>query len=632
MSRTVARCRCALSLVAVLAIATLCGCGGCSTLHAPLDSHPQTSFFVSPEGTDANPGTISQPFATLARAQDAVRSVNADMQGDIVVYLREGTYTLPSTWALDQRDSGTNNFRVIWAGYPGERAAISGGVRVQGWTQDQQGRWTAPTSLDNFRQLYVNGVRAVRGRSGPLNSPALFGDLDDVNGTAGFKAADSSMAWWKNPQDVELGFYLDWTHMICGVQSIAHSGSGVAITMKQPCFYLIRHKVGTQARFPSYVENALELTTSPGQFYLDRPNHNVYYIPRPGQNMRTAEVIAPSLQTLMSITGTIDKPATNIAFTNVTFEHSSWLGASQAGFAEVQAAFRMSQNLGRMYTSKSSQVRDVNNEFDKTPGAVVLTYAQNVTFERCTFAHLGGSGVDFQLGAQNDTIEGGQLYDVSANAIQVGDVQADDHHPSDPRMVLRGNRVVNSYIHDTGVEYLGSVAIFTGYTDGTVIAHNEITRTPYTAVSVGWGWGMEDPGYTDDTTPVPFTTPTPARNNLVQFNDIHDVMRHNSDGGGVYTLGSMPGTSIASNLIHDNPQPPGGIYLDQASRGISVANNVVYGVQPAWGQITPIYLHITDAEKATCPVYGNQVNDPAAAITLVGEAGLEPEYRDLAGH
>lgn len=61
-----------------------------------------------------------KPFATMARAQEAVRGVNGGMQGDIVVYLRGGVYSLANTWTLDQRDSGTNGFRVIWAGYPGE--------------------------------------------------------------------------------------------------------------------------------------------------------------------------------------------------------------------------------------------------------------------------------------------------------------------------------------------------------------------------------------------------------------------------------------------------------------------------------------------------------------------------------
>jgi hypothetical protein len=620
-----ARSRRGVSFLVFFTIGTLCGCGGNqSTFHGttsttirPLGSHPLWTFFVSTEGSDTNPGTFMEPFATLARAQEAVRSVSGGMQGDIVVYLRGGVYSLASTWTLDQRDSGMNGFQIIWAGYPGENVAISGGQQISNWVAAGNGKWTAHTMLDNFRQLYVNGTRAVRGRSGPLSSPALFGDLESITGIAGFLTSDSPMVAWKNPQDVELGFYMGWTHMICGVQDIAPANAGVSITMKQPCFYLIRHKVGQQAEFPAYVENALELTTSPGQFYLDRPNHTVYYIPLSGDNMKTADIVAPALQTLMSVTGTIDEPVANVAFTNITFEHSSWLGtSSEAGYPEIQAAFQL--DVSTMQTLPSDQVTNVNGEFEKTPGAVVLTYAHNITFERCIFTHMGGSGLDLQLGSQNNTILGGHFYDISANAIQVGDVQADDHHPSDPRMILRGNSVVDSYLHNIGAEYTGSVAIFVGYTDGTLIAHNEITEAPYSGISVGWGWGTVDRA---------FTTPTPSRNNIVEFNDVHDVMQQRDDGGGVYTLGSMPGTVIGSNLIYDNPHPSGGIYLDEGSRGILVTKDVVFGLYGG----SPLFLHLSRFDEVTCFILGDLWNDPTAATILAGQAGLEPGYQDLLG-
>ena len=614
--------------------ATLCGCGsGFAPLAyptPPLASHPQVTFVVSPQGNDADPGTLTQPFATLARAQGAVRAINGSMQGDIVVYLRAGVYPLSQTWTLDQRDSGANGSRVIWAGYPGEQVSLSGGSRIANWTQDAAGRWTAATSLDNFRNLYVNGIRATRGRSGPLTSPTVFGDPDHVAGVAGFDTLDPQIATWKNPRDVELGFFYTWTHMICGVKAISALPTGASLTVNQPCFYLIRNKVGTQAGFPAYAENALELTTSPGQFYLDRAQHTVFYLPRPGEDMHTADVIAPTLQTLMTVTGTLNTPATSIAFTNITFEHSSWLLPSQFGLPEVQASFFMAQDLSQMYTDISGNQRDVSNQFQKTPGAVVLTYAHNVTFERCTFQHLGGSGVDLQLGSQNDILSGGTFTDISANAIQVGDVQHNDHHPTDPRMILHNNSVTNSYLHDVGIEYTGSVAIFVGYTDSTTIAHNEITRAPYTAVSVGWGWGMEDPGYTDAATPETFTTPTPSQQNLITFNHIHDIQQRGADGGGVYTSGAMPGTQITSNLVHDNPQPPGGIYLDTASRGITVTTNVVFGEQLWYGGfLAPIYTNLAPTDLATDTVYANLLDNPTAASTLAGEAGLQPAYLDL---
>ena len=44
------------------------------------------TYYVSPDGDDGNDGqTAETPFATLERARDAVRAVNSDMTGDIVV-------------------------------------------------------------------------------------------------------------------------------------------------------------------------------------------------------------------------------------------------------------------------------------------------------------------------------------------------------------------------------------------------------------------------------------------------------------------------------------------------------------------------------------------------------------------
>jgi len=47
-------------------------------------------FYVSPTGNDANPGTLASPFATLTKAQTAVRSAIPGMTGDITVLLRSG--------------------------------------------------------------------------------------------------------------------------------------------------------------------------------------------------------------------------------------------------------------------------------------------------------------------------------------------------------------------------------------------------------------------------------------------------------------------------------------------------------------------------------------------------------------
>ena len=47
----------------------------------------QSIYYVSPTGSDSNPGTVSQPFLTITKARDVTRNLSSNMTGDIVFYL-----------------------------------------------------------------------------------------------------------------------------------------------------------------------------------------------------------------------------------------------------------------------------------------------------------------------------------------------------------------------------------------------------------------------------------------------------------------------------------------------------------------------------------------------------------------
>ena len=51
------------------------------------------------------------------------------------------------------------------------------------------------------------------------------------------------------------------------------------------------------------VENVFEVLDTPGEWYLDRPQGRLYNLPRPGEDMQTAEVIAPRLTQVMRLFG-----------------------------------------------------------------------------------------------------------------------------------------------------------------------------------------------------------------------------------------------------------------------------------------------------------------------------------------
>jgi len=584
-------------------------------------------FHVSPSGYDANPGTKAAPFKTVQSASEWVRRLTQDMDEDIVIYLEDGTHVLREPWVLRQEDSGRNGHSVVYKAVPGAAPVLSGGVPVTGWEPDTGGRWKAPATFADTRQLYVNGVRAKRARGPFPDGAERYGDLQLIDGDAGYLLPSrAEMAEWRNQGDIEFGYLSSWSHMICKVKAITREGDGVRIAMQQPNYFLAARKEGRQAEIPDYIENALELLDEPGEWYLDKAAGTLYYLAREGEDMATATVVAPVAETLLELVGMLEEPIHDVRFEGITFADATWLRPNVHGHPDVQANFLI---IPTSLSYRLGTVHNVHNENIRMAAHVALRYAHHVTFERCTFTRLGGAGLDLLLGCHDNTVRGCHFHDISGSAVQVGGVDRRDHHPDDPAMVVKDNRITNNYIHHCGVEYEDSVGVFAGYTDGTVIAHNEISNLPYTGISVGWGWGEEDAGGgAYEGVPYRYATPTPAANNRIEHNHIHHVMRSRDDGGGVYTLSNQPGTVIRGNHIHDTTGGPGGIYLDEGSGFIEVTGNCVYNVARAMN-----YNNRNQNRIETCNEHDNFFDVPpgnaAFPEALVQKAGLEAACQDL---
>ena len=586
---------------AMLRLALCCAIATGAFSPATSTAAVQRTFYVAVDGSDENSGTKAKPFATIQRARDAVREINRNLTGDVVVVLGGGTHTLDESLVFDYRDSGTGGHKVVYRSAPGEQPVISGGKAITGWQPDADGRWKARTTIRNFRQLYVNGWRAVRARGGPLPGAKFFGK-------DGYTTTNARMADWANQSDIELCYQSVWIHNRCKVTRIERRDDGAILTMLQPQFRMARLQQGIQVEVPSYVENALELLDEPDEWYLDRTAGVVYYMPRHDEDMRKVRVIAPVVEKLVVLGGTLDQPVRNIRFEGITFADASWLTPSKIGLVGVQANFVIDPAPKRLHRhAGNGTLMQIHNENVKSPANIVCHAAKSIRFERCIFTRLGGAGIDLEFGSQDNVISGCHFHDISGTAIQVGDVLKDDHHPGDERMIVKNNTVVNNYIHDVCVEYEGGVGVFVGYTDGTIVAHNEICSLPYSGVSVGWGWGHEDAGGCPPHGyhPFDYDTPTPARNNRIEQNHIHHVMQELDDGGAIYTLSNQPDTIIRGNHLHDNKGGPAAIYLDRASGFIEATGNLVYNVRKAMN-----YNNRQQNRIATCPVHGNWFGAP----------------------
>ncbi|MBZ0254969.1 hypothetical protein K8I31_02840 [bacterium] len=128
------------------------------------------SFYVSPLGLDSNEGTEAKPFATLERAQQAVRKeIGKGLSESICVYLDGGVYTLSEPLRFGPQDSGSETCAVYWRAKPGARVLISGGRELNDWTSSGGSKWTCkvPGAREGkwwFRQLFADGERLVRAR------------------------------------------------------------------------------------------------------------------------------------------------------------------------------------------------------------------------------------------------------------------------------------------------------------------------------------------------------------------------------------------------------------------------------------------------------------------------------------
>jgi hypothetical protein len=186
------------------------------------------------------------------------------------------------------------------------------------------------------------------------------------------------------------------------------------------------------------------------------------------------------LQTLVSCTGSLGDPIRNIQFSGLSFAHATWLWPSSTnGFPEVQANF--------FWNTANSGNTVFGAVEGWTPGNIEVKTGHNLLFERCVFKHLGAIGLVLDGGSQSNTIEGCVFTDISGTCIRIGNSSNPDR--PDVRARDSGNSVLNCYVHDSPCEYHGGTGIFCGYTSGTLISHNEVANTPYSAISLGWGWG-----------------------------------------------------------------------------------------------------------------------------------------------
>ena len=534
-------------------------------------SNYEIAYYVSPDGNNSEDGSNAEKsFASLEKARDAIRELKmeGELKQPITVYLRGGTYPLSEPFVLTNDDSGTEEFPITYSAYENEKPIISGGKQASEWTKTElNGQSVLVSDLSKltdgyapFEQLWVNGHRAKQARtpnSGYLKVPSSQGADTKTNRrsrTYDFSYGLADEHYLDGVEDGVAVVFNKWLEYHMPVDSIDRQNKKIVSTK--------RGGRAIEADDDYYFEGGCLMLDQPGEWYLDRQEHKLYYYPLEGETEVVATI--PSLVNVLRLEGNAERNqrVEYVQFKGITFSHTTWVlprDSEQSGFG--QADIRME-------------------------GAIFLRGAKNCLFEECEITSIGNYGLEISLGCSNNRVLRCDIHDLGAGGLLIGPkirprykedryafVPGEKFPPvlKNPFDACYNTEIADCRIYDGGRYFHCAVGIWIGQSPDNNVHHNEIYDFYYSAISSGWTWGYG---------------PALATGNSFEYNYIHHIgKRMDGDGsvlsdlGGIYTLGDQTGTVIRNNVFHDIWAGKYGgwaIYCDEGTRNILIENNLAY--------------------------------------------------------
>ena len=556
-------------------------------------------IYVSLQGNDKNPGTKEAPFNTLNRAIKQAREWRRlnrpEVAGGIYIRLEEGVYAQRNSLFLRPEDSGTPDSPTVICAVDGAHPVISGGVAVTGWKRGcnhpavpeklKQKIWSAEAPLIGnrrveTRQMWVNGHKVQRAAQFPDGGLERMIDFNPEEQTITIPVSQSvNPKRLQNAGQLEMIVHQRWAIAILRVKSIDVKDGQAVVRFHEPESHLeFAHPwpqpvIGGEKGNSSFcLTNALELLDQPGEWFQEYPSGTIYYYPQASENMETAEVIIPTLETLVTIDGTLSRPVKHIQFNGITFEHTSWMRPSYQGHVTLQGGFPLLDAYKLQEPGLPEKAELENQAWITRPEtAIRVRGAEHIDFKHCTFRHLSSTGLDYEWAVTASSVEDCQFTDIGGTALLVGafpDGGFETHIPfipADVRELCSHITIRNNFISNVTNEDWGCVGIGAGYVRNMDISHNEVCHLNYSGICVGWGWTSLESGMC---------------NNRIEANYVHHFARRLYDAGGLYTLSNQPGSVMRNNRIEHLIEAPYAtndrafyIYLDEATDGYTMENN-----------------------------------------------------------
>lgn len=551
-------------------------------------------IWVSTKGKDTNAGTKESPLASvhmaMRKARELRRLKDASIKGGIRIIVMDGTYNLNEPLFIRPEDSGTADSPTTIESNTSGKAILSGGIQIKNWkkvTTSLNGLkagtvWEADApeqagEILNYRQLWVNDVKAVRAKNTSGNKMERILSWDKETETCWIPFKDKSV---KLEPGMEMNIIQWWAIANLRIKNIEVVKDSARLSFVQP-----ESRIQSEHPWPApwisknngnsayFLNNAKCLLNEPGEWYLDRKKAKIYYIPRKGEDMSTAKVTVPILENLVEIKGTIDSQVSYFQFKGISFQYSNWVRPSQQGHVPLQAGLYLLDAYKLKEPGTPNQANLENQGWVGRPRAAVeVNFANNTLFESCRFEHLSSTGLDLHRGTNHNTVKGNLFKDIGGSGINLGvfsDEPFEAHLPlvvKDEREVCSDELVADNLITNVANEDWGCLGIAAGFVKNLTIEHNEISDVPYSGISVGWGWTFTD---------------NVMKNNAILSNKIHHYAKHLHDVAGIYTLSSQPNSRIEENYIDKVYYSPYAhdpflwlyLYTDEGTQGYTIQNN-----------------------------------------------------------
>jgi len=265
---------------------------------------------VAPGAGRGGDGTPARPLASLAAARDAIRAMKTSAggklpAGGVRVMIRGGVYPAAQTLALTAEDSGTADAPIVYRAAAGQTPVLDGGIRISAWrpVSDAARRATLdpavrgrvveaslkalgvaalgdPTALRRRPELYCRGRPQTLARW-PNEGFVKTGRVLDKKGKLQY-VGDHPGKWLDEP-DVRLHGYWsrDWFDEYQKVATI--DAAGRSLTIAPPYSHY-----GYRANRRYYAVNVFRELDRPGEWYLDRRNATIYWLPGEGVDLAKA--------------------------------------------------------------------------------------------------------------------------------------------------------------------------------------------------------------------------------------------------------------------------------------------------------------------------------------------------------